>query len=830
MIVKYTFHQLLANHIIEIPIIQRDYAQGRVSDSVNYIRERFVKSLVHHIVHKEDLHLGFVYGKIEGKERQREARLHQDSVKTLLHTVTQYAQQFNIAIDTKINVSEIESSNSLIFIPLDGQQRLTTLYLLYWYISMRKGEAPTELVNFKYNNRKMALAFFEQLTHKPNIDVILKELDGNLDKQIKKYTWYLDKWKYDATVSGALVMLQAIHQEFSSYTEFDFNSFNPQDLPFKFDFLDLDDLRQSDELYIKMNERGKQLTDFEHFKAWLQDCMEKKQLSADDNAFLEIFWNKIDTEWLNFFWNNINEDYRSLDDFYFNYLKTLAINFHLSSCTNSHLPNHLKELLQKIRNSETYDKQSVKYIPLSQFIIEFGQKNGTKETFELFSIECLKYIDSTISTLIDLDDDINRKINAIVKAPFTSNRVNILSLYLKNNLFTPNYWDQVYYFFITELLKSDSANLDFWMRSMRNIIYNTYIQSPENLYDALKSIRALMDSSIQDLEQVMKTDQFNLSFFDKNQVKEEVFKSKLDSTLWNINEIHQLEDHEYFMGQTQFVFELANGDRNLFSKYAELLSELFATKENEIFLQQALLTKGDYLVERTNHSFCRISFDSLRSRNDNWRQIFDNDTRRSLLKKLLDDLINQPEHTLLEKLKSIIKKHKFTVEDWEYYFVANDRAIEECKYNEIRWFSENDVRLLQSSTITGYHLELRTMWLYQELINSNFDINPFEKQEYLWDKNTGGCPGIKLSSFSFQNKKYDLDIRFAKDGSGYELCFYHKASSISDRLADVEVVKLLSDFVYDNNYRHYYHKVKKESILDYLNHIKTVLFTLKFND
>src|SRR5690606_38062815 len=376
--------------------------------------------------------------------------------------------------------------------------------------------------------------------------------------------------------------------------------------------------------------------------------------------------------------------------------------------------------------SETYDKQSVKYIPLSQFIIEFGQKNGTKETFELFSIECLKYIDSTISTLIDLDDDINRKINAIVKAPFTSNRVNILSLYLKNNLFTPNYWDQVYYFFITELLKSDSANLDFWMRSMRNIIYNTYIQSPENLYDALKSIRALMDSSIQDLEQVMKTDQFNLSFFDKNQVKEEVFKSKLDSTLWSINEIHQLEDHEYFMGQTQFVFELANGDRNLFSKYAELLSELFATKENEIFLQQALLTKGDYLVERTNHSFCRISYDSLRSRNDNWRQIFDNDTRRSLLKKLLDDLINQPEHTLLEKLKSIIKKHKFTVEDWEYYFVANGRAIEECKYNEIRWFSENDVRLLQSSTITGYHLELRTMWLYQELINSNFDIILFE--------------------------------------------------------------------------------------------------------
>lgn len=827
MIVKYTFHQLLANHIIEIPIIQRDYAQGRVSDSVNYIRERFVKSLVHHIVNKEDLHLGFVYGKIEGKERQREARLHQDSVKTLLHTVTQYAQQFNIDVATKINVSKIESNNSLIFIPLDGQQRLTTLFLLYWYISMRKGEAPTELINFKYNNRKLALAFFEEMTNKTNIDIILKELDDALDQQIKRYTWYLDKWKYDATVSGALVMLQAIHQEFISYTNFDFNSVNLQDLPFKFDFLDLDDLRQSDELYIKMNERGKQLTDFEHFKAWLQDGAEKKQLSDDDKGFLEIFWKKIDTEWLNFFWKNIDADFRFLDDFYFNYLKTLAINFHLSTCENSNLPIHLKELLQKIRSSDTYDnKESVRYIPLSQFVIELKDDNGTLEIFELFSIDCLKYIDSTISTLIEVNEDIDEKINLIVREPFISKRKNVLSLYLKNNVFTPNYWDQVYYYFILELLKSNKTNLNFWIRSMRNIIYNTYIQNPDNVFDALKSIRNLMHSDILDLEEAMKSENFSLSFFDKNQVAEEIYKCKLDPTIWDFNEIHELENHEYFMGQIQFVFELANGDKDLFSKYSEFLSKLFSTRDNEIYLQQALLTKGDYLVARTNHSFCRISYDSLRSRNDNWRQIFDDEKRRNLLKNLLDDLINLSDSELVNKLKAIIRKHKFTKDDWQYYFVENGRAIKECKYNEIRRFTPNDVRLLHSSAITGYHLELRTIWLFQELKNSNFDIDPFEKKEYLWDKNTGGAPGIKLSSFKFLEKAYDLDIRFAKDGSGYELCFYHKTGTISDRLADVQVVKLLNDFTYDDNHKYYFRHVDRDSVIDYLSELKNKLLTL----
>jgi len=826
MILKYTFHQLLVNHIIEIPIIQRDYAQGRISDSVQYIRERFVETLVKHLVEKEDLHLGFIYGKIEGKERQREAKLHQDSVKTLLHTVTQYAHQFNIDVETKINTHEIYGTNSLIFIPLDGQQRLTTLFLLYWYISMRKGESPTELVNFKYNNRKLALAFFEQLTHKANIDIILKELDGNLDEQIKKYAWFLDKWKYDATVSGSLVMLQAIHREFKSYTDLDFNSVNFKDLPFKFDFLDLDDLNQSDELYIKMNERGKQLTDFEHFKAWLQDCMDKKDLSNDDKVFLNIFWKKIDTEWLNFFWENIDADFRSLDDFYFNFFKTLAINFHLSTSNHSKLPNHLKDLLQKIRNSETYDKQSVEYIPLSQFIISFKSDTEKVETFELFSIECLKYIDSTLTTLIGLDEAIKDKINTIVKEPFTSKETKILSLYLEKKLFTPNYWDQVYYFFIIELLKSDRDNLDFWIRSMRNIIYNTYIQSPDNLYDALRSIRTLIDSDIFDIEEAMRSDQFSLSFFDKNQVAEEIFKSKLDLTIWNSLEIQQLEDHEYFMGQIQFVFELASGDVNLFSKYADLLSELFTTSENEIFLQQALLTKGDYLIERTNQSFCRISYESLRSRNENWRQIFDDKNKRSLLKKLLDDVANRSEQTLLDKLKAIIRNHIFTTEDWQYYFVTNGRAIKECKYNEIRRFSENDVRLLHSSTITGYHLELRTMWLFQNLKNLKFELKPFEKQEYLWDKNTGGSPGMKLSGFTFLSEKYDLDIRFAKDGSVYELCFYHKTSTINDRLAAVEVVKLLSDFVFDDNYKHYYREVKKEEIIDFLSGFKSLLSSL----
>lgn len=129
MINNYSFHQLISTHIIEIPIIQRDYAQGRISNDVTYIRERFVQTLVQHAVSGDTLHLGFVYGKIEGKDHLRDLKLHEDAVNTLLHSVKQYANQFQISVETVVNSEQVQQGHTLRFIPLDGQQRLTSLYL-----------------------------------------------------------------------------------------------------------------------------------------------------------------------------------------------------------------------------------------------------------------------------------------------------------------------------------------------------------------------------------------------------------------------------------------------------------------------------------------------------------------------------------------------------------------------------------------------------------------------------------------------------------------------------------------------------------------------------
>ena len=79
-----------------IPEIQRDYAQGRDNEKVNEIRKRFVHILMRVVKGQEpEQELDFVYG-----------------------------SNHVIASDNDDPILQFE--------PLDGQQRLTTLFLLHW--------------------------------------------------------------------------------------------------------------------------------------------------------------------------------------------------------------------------------------------------------------------------------------------------------------------------------------------------------------------------------------------------------------------------------------------------------------------------------------------------------------------------------------------------------------------------------------------------------------------------------------------------------------------------------------------------------------------------
>ncbi len=60
----------------------------------------------------------------------------------------------------------------------------------------------------------------------------------------------------------------------------------------------------SDEIYVKMNARGKRLTPFENFKASLEEYLE----NGTDKGLLERFRSSVDGKWLRLFWNEVNKD------------------------------------------------------------------------------------------------------------------------------------------------------------------------------------------------------------------------------------------------------------------------------------------------------------------------------------------------------------------------------------------------------------------------------------------------------------------------------------------------------------------------------------------
>ncbi len=257
---------------IIIPIIQRDYAQGRKGTDVTRIRERFLDSLYMAVTEKP-ITLDFVYGDI----------------------------------DNEGNMT-----------PLDGQQRLTTLFLLHWYAAQKGNVSEAEysfLKRFSYETRYSARYFcIDLVDYKPNFKT-------KISKEIINQAWFPLDWENDPTISSMLVMLDAIDNKFKDVPNL-WERLKEKCITFY--FLPIKDMGLTDELYIKMNSRGKPLTLFEHFKAEL----ERQIRSLDDNLANRII-GKIDRDWTDLLWeyrdsgNNSSED-NIIDDEFLRYFKFIC--------------------------------------------------------------------------------------------------------------------------------------------------------------------------------------------------------------------------------------------------------------------------------------------------------------------------------------------------------------------------------------------------------------------------------------------------------------------------------------------------------------------------
>ena len=268
---------VLINSIV-IPSVQRDYAQGRRTPEVNRIRTNFLHVLYSALVEGKKTTLDFVYGNVEDG----------------------------------------------CLIPLDGQQRLTTLFLLHFYIALHENVPVEEwqfLSNFSYETRISSREFCQHLLqYKPDFT------QSTISEQLVDEAWFLLEWENDPSVTAMLVMLDAIHDKFKNTSNL-WTILTGDAITFY--FLPLSQMGVTDELYIKMNSRGKPLTQYEHFKAELELQMKK----VDEIAARRII-TKMDRDWTDLLWpfrdsqsGNASLDIITDDEFlrYFRFLCDIII-------------------------------------------------------------------------------------------------------------------------------------------------------------------------------------------------------------------------------------------------------------------------------------------------------------------------------------------------------------------------------------------------------------------------------------------------------------------------------------------------------------------------
>lgn len=501
-----TFLDILNDSKIEIPIVQRDYAQGRNENK--RVLQAFLQALKGSLLEQKKIKLDFIYG----------------------------------------------NNTDDAFQPLDGQQRLTTLFLLHWYAAAKENkldESVKEILsNFSYETRISSREFCKDLIGK---SIIIFEKEEKISSRIIDSNWFFLSWKLDPTINAMLNTIDDIHENFFEVDNL-WETLSSLKL-ITFNYLILKDFGLSDDLYIKMNARGKLLTTFENFKAGVQQKINQHEWEKGIE-FRDSFLLKIDTKWADFFWNNFKKK-NSTDEAQMNFIKTLLM---ISVALDSKLGS---EDIRKIQE-DTSALNLLNYINYDTY--KFIYKN-----YEVYS-------DIDLSTFsLNLNFWRHQSKESITSTIMVGDDESNSSSYTQKVLF----YAQTEYMFRNPTY--DSIKYEEWMRVIRNIISRgnidkngkrpDIIRSPDTFHGVINLISELAEGS-GDIYNYLSSNSLK-STFAKEQIEEEKRKAKIVIDRPELkNLIFKTEDNELLRGRIAFVLDCIEYDNKPENLNEDLLCDI----------------------------------------------------------------------------------------------------------------------------------------------------------------------------------------------------------------------------------------------------------------
>lgn len=639
------------------------------------------------------------------------------------------------------------------FIPIDGQQRLTTLWLLHLYVAARLGKRLDTTI--EYQTRDISGDFCKVLSK----NLVSINFDSSkLSDEVKDAKWFIGCWEESVTVKSILIGLDVIHSIVGNHKgklSVMWTNMNAgEKSPVRFAFHNSENLGK--DIYVKMNSRGKALTQFENLKAWLDDRLKSLYKKSSHHTFaLEFYdnWRKeMDNEWTDFFWRNrnVNATYpEEIDDSQLRLFYTIAYVIWAQKDSKGRVRMSLnKEEKFDAENILSRMRDSLVEIPIYEL-----------NRLDIFNEEVFLFARRAINGLIEIEDLLNDGIQANTEDEKSSKvyfwELPDSPLKFIHQLLLSEKGEKIAYpkmalaasllYFASEGIENDK--LLEWMRFARNIVNNSRIES-ENINNVLSAFKKWAkqlkhkgwDKFIKELA--------DLPAIDKSQIDEE--KAKFD---WLSNHpectgsLRRLENHRFFFGRISFLMTYIKGQKdedthvgekgNLFNGYAQLLFNLFdndGPNRNlegcdlrfEYRFHRAVLALSEY----HGYGVCSGSNNWVLSNSkEDWKQYLEdfksdkNEIPHNIgFVRLLSELKDRMKSEYPEAINNIINAQKDNVSDWRHDLICYHDLWDYMESKNIRFYGNHQVFLLKKSTLGTHNrrAELRTKGLYAYLKNDVF--------------------------------------------------------------------------------------------------------------
>ena len=666
-----------------IPKVQRDYAYGRQETKVKEVLDGMLTTMLNAVANDSVEIFDFVYGGSFVKKNDNGAGL----------------------------------------IPLDGQQRLTTLFLLHWYASIVQPIVDDQednqlihvdsLLKFRYETRQSATDFLEALVGDIRNDIKpLYSSQKKIKDMILDNPKYLPNYDSDPTIISMLNVLEQIEIKCREYNIDNLWSKLTTRDNIQFYSLSLDKFGLTDDLYIKMNSRGKKLTEFEIFKSDLEKAI--KRISPDLKDEISI---KIDNAWMDIMWT-----------------------YAQSSNDDSNIVKKADEgFMQMFKNI---------------FRLELFRRKIEVKTNRQASLDEIITDEDSIKQIISIFDTMSD---------------------IQKTIGIADYWNKFFYFSDSVLGESDHIRL-FWLQKQSqkpvfylamdrdlsvpelSYFYALYLVNKKQLEDetALKCLRVIRNLVTANVR--------------ANSARYDMLSGFLNDVKEVINNKGLLDE-----GNHTFVSTACDEERTKLLSYNNEEYNALLKYENHSLLQGSIMLfinkyeLHDVLFNQLNH-FAEIfnnqspnyydidveyaQYDPFMERDENMTRRFfihhPNDLPQFFIKnerRRNQDAILDIIATKFTKLENLIEPNKkckeFGIKDWQYYITKYQSANrEDTSYGCYAWDDKDDRPLEMVILNSSYHSIYNIEWkmlnhiLVSELWDDNdkYSLDPHASSPFIMNK------------------------------------------------------------------------------------------------